>query len=98
MYRVLVDDNYHFMDESERYTLGEFSSLEEAITNARKIVDEFLFSEFKPGMTAAALFQRYVTFGEDPYIIPLGDEDEGADNFSAWGYAQQRADELCSER
>jgi hypothetical protein len=28
MYRVMVDDNFHYMDESERYTLGEFKTLD----------------------------------------------------------------------
>jgi hypothetical protein len=30
-YTVLVDDNFHYMDKDERYTLGEFESLEAAI-------------------------------------------------------------------
>jgi hypothetical protein len=27
-YTVLVDDNFNYMDESERYTLGEFADCE----------------------------------------------------------------------
>lgn len=30
-YEVYVDDNFHFMDESERYKLGAFETCEEAI-------------------------------------------------------------------
>ena len=27
-YKVFVDDNFHYMDESERYALGEYATLE----------------------------------------------------------------------
>ena len=30
-YSVYVDDNYHYQDESERYKLGDFATLDEAI-------------------------------------------------------------------
>lgn len=30
-YTVLVDDNYHYMDESEWYTMGKYASFEAAI-------------------------------------------------------------------
>jgi len=45
-YQVFVDDNFHFMDESERYNLGEFSTREEAIATCKKIVDEYLISAY----------------------------------------------------
>jgi hypothetical protein len=36
-YRIIVADNFHYMDESEHYTLGEFNTLETAIAACRKI-------------------------------------------------------------
>jgi hypothetical protein len=48
-YRVLVDDNYHYMDESERYELGEFDTLEEAVAACKKVVDAFLKDAYRPG-------------------------------------------------
>ena len=30
-YSVYVDDNYHYMDESERYKKGDYATLDEAI-------------------------------------------------------------------
>lgn len=30
-YRVMVDDNFHYMDEDERYELGIFSTADEVI-------------------------------------------------------------------
>ena len=49
---VWVADNFHFKDESERYRLAEFPTLEAAIAASKEVVDEFLFSAYQPGMTA----------------------------------------------
>ena len=91
-FKVVVDDNFHYMDESERYELGEFLTPEDAIAAAQNIVDEYLTSAYHPGMTAEALFQSYLSFGEDPFIITSGGEQEV---FSARHYAWQRCRELC---
>jgi hypothetical protein len=90
-YQVLVDDNFHYMDEDERYVLGEFQSLDSAIKACKKIVDEFLAANYKPGMTAKDLYDSYVSFGEDPFIRGSGTEKV----FSAWDYAEARCAELC---
>ena len=92
-YEVLVDDNYHYMDESERYKHGEFETLEEAISACKAIVDEFLTSSYKPGMSAAELNQLYTMFGEDPWIAGGGPGVK----FSAWDYASARVREICGE-
>jgi hypothetical protein len=92
-YRVLVDDNYHYMDESERYELGSYATLEAAIQAAKVVVDSFLASEYHPGMNASQLYKQYLTFGDDPFI--LGPEQSEI-NFSAWEYARERCEALCS--
>jgi len=85
-YTVFVDDNFHYMDEEERYKLGEFDTREEALAAAKKIVDEFLDPSYEPWMTAHEMYEGYVMFGEDPFIVP----DDPADRFSAWDYAKER--------
>ena len=94
-YKVLVDDNFHFMDESERYELGEFESLDAAIEASKRIVDEFLLSGYQPGMTAQELYQAYTGFGEDPFIVSPSTEQTEIP-FSAWDYARQRCAEMCA--
>ncbi len=89
-YVVCVDDNFHFMDESERYKLGEFDTSEAAEAAWREIVDEFLLQNHKPGCSSEDLYVMYTMFGEDPFII-----GEPACSFSAWNYAKQRAEEIC---
>lgn len=91
-YRVLVDDNFHYMDEEERYEHGSYSSLEAATVAAQAIVDEFLVEARQPGMTAGELFDQYTSFGEDPFIVAPG---ESRVLFSAWDYARRRCEELC---
>ena len=93
-YSVFVDDNFHYMDESERYLLGEFETREEAIQTAKAIVDAFLIRGYEEGMSAEKLHEQYRAYGEDPFISP---RDENAP-FSAWGYAKIRCDELCSPK
>ena len=90
-FKVFVDDNYHYQDESERYKQGEYKSYEAAVTACKLIVDQYLASAFKAGMSAAELYKSYVSFGEDPFVVP---GTEGA-SFSAWDYAKQHCSEIC---
>lgn len=92
-YTVMVDDNFHYMEEDERRTLGTFVTLEEALAACRGVVDRWLAEHCAPGMTAAELYSQYVSFGDDPFI--LGDEDGARCSFSAWDYAKKRAEALC---
>lgn len=87
-YTVYVDDNFHYQDEEERYTLGIFRTEEEAINAAKKIVDEFLQSQNKSGTTVDELYELYCGFGESPWI--------SFSIFNAWNYAKQRCSEICN--
>lgn len=94
MYTVMVDDNYHFMDEHERYALGTFATREAAVAAAQAVVETFLQSARRPGLTAEALYAQYVAFGEDPFIVgPAGE----AVTFSAWTYARERCEALAHD-
>jgi hypothetical protein len=89
-YLVRVDDNARYMDESARYTLGQYETLTDAQAAARTLVDADLASFYQPGMSADELFRYHVTFGADPFIVP---DDERT--FSARDYARARCDEMC---
>jgi hypothetical protein len=91
-FELFVDDNYHYMDEESRYKVGAFASYSEALARAKAIVDEFLENSHEPGMTSKELFEGYVGFGEDPFIVPRGEP-----YFSAWEYARSRCLELCRD-
>jgi hypothetical protein len=90
-YEVLVDDNFHYMDEEYRYKLGEFRDCQGAIAACKKIVDEFLLANYRPGMASGELWQQYSFFGEDPFISTT----DGNCRFSAWSYARERCKAIC---
>jgi hypothetical protein len=88
---VYVDDNFHYMDEDERYVLGTFDSYDTAVTACRKIVDNFL--EANDAKSADEMFESYVSFGEDPWIKGRPTM-LNQPNFSARKYAGERCTEL----
>jgi hypothetical protein len=90
-YKVMVDDNFHYMDEGERYQFGVFPTVEEAIAACKSIVDEDLTWALTPGMTASELYESYIQFGSDPFIVPIIPGDERV-KFSAWGYAKEQSE------
>lgn len=88
-YSVYVDDNFHYMDESERYKLGDFDDCSQAIAACKAVVDNFL-AECEGRSTAEELYKQYTSFGSDPWIRT----DDPNCKFSAWSYAEQRCSEL----
>jgi hypothetical protein len=96
-YKVLVNDNSHYMNESERFEHGIFASADEAVAACKTIVDEDLDTMWRPGTTAAALYRLYVSFGPDPFSVPTNPDDPSVD-FSAWTYAKERCEEIASTR
>jgi hypothetical protein len=51
-YKVLINDNAHYMDESERADHGVFVNADEAVAACKEIVDDDLNAMWKPGTTA----------------------------------------------
>jgi hypothetical protein len=94
-YKVMVDDNFHFMEEDERHEHGIFPTAEEALAACRAIVDRDLEARLKPGMSAQALYGAYEMSGSDPFIVATGDAPKIS--FSAWDYAKQRSAELAPD-
>ena len=94
IYKVLIDDNFHYQDGFERVTEGVFATADEALAACRAIVDGFLTDAFQPGMSSEALFEHYTTFGEDPFVLPV-DAKSPRVKFSAWDYARQRCEEIA---
>ena len=74
-YRVMIDDNFHFMEQDERAEHGTFNTAADAIAAAKALVDASLKHLFKPGMAADALLEEYFAFGQDPFVMaPPGGE------------------------
>lgn len=92
-YRVCIDDNFHYMDASERSDSGIYSNAQEAIAAAQQIVDKSLRHLYKPGFTPERLYDDYQDFGDDPFIV----SDDQNCKFSAWTYAKSRCAAVCAE-
>lgn len=82
-YKVRIYDNFHYMDASESWVSGEFSTYEEALAHAQLIVRESC-AEFAYDMG------QYCLFGDDPAIEGPSD---GRPLFSARDYARQICDQ-----
>jgi hypothetical protein len=95
MYEVRIDDNFHFADEAERVTHGQFETAAEAVAACRFIVDEFLVGALEPGMSATALYDLYTSFGDDPFVVSA-DPKASSVGFSAWQYARERCAMLAA--
>ena len=96
-YKVMVDDNFHYMEEDERWEYGTFATAAAAFAACRKVVDESLIAEYRPGITATQLYDRYTSFGDEPFIVaPPGAAEDVS--FSARDYARSRVEALCAAR
>ena len=71
-YKVYIDDNYHSMDESERYEVGSYNSLEKALEKCKKITIRSLEDLYEKGITPEKLSAQWSMFGEDPFIVGGG--------------------------
>lgn len=89
VYEVYVDDNFHFMDEDERYKKGEYETEDEAIAVMKAIVDECIIPAYNanPTVSAESLYNGYTMFGDDPFC-PMS-------RFSSWDYAKELCNDLC---
>jgi len=80
---------------SEVRRIGEYSTAEEAIATAQKMVDEFMRRTFKPGMNPEKLYTLYKTEGEYPFVFRDDDKTVNVPGFNHAHYARVRAGEVC---
>ena len=91
-YSVMVDDNFHYMDEEQRYEFGTFATYEEAVAACKKIVDEELRDMLKQGTKPEALSATWALYGSDPFIVG------GPRRFSARDYVAEKVQDLRGDR
>ena len=89
-FKIFVDDNYHYMDESERYAAGSYDSLDEAVNKCKELTIKSLENLYEKGITPEKLQIQWSMFGEDPYVFG----GCGAVPFSARRFVST---ELCKE-
>ena len=87
-------EGLHAADDQVR-RIGETESLDEAIAVAKRTIDEFLASEFKPGMPADELYCKYRNFGVVPCIFRDDGETMNIRGFDHLQYATARCIAIC---
>lgn len=93
IYEIFIDDNYHYMDESERIKGKTYITASKALAAAQQIVDDCLRDLYRNGLSSGELYDLYVSSGKDPFIITSDDSCK----FSAWDYAKSRCQDVCKE-
>ena len=91
-YMLFVDENFLYHNKAERYLKGVYEDCETAVSECKKIVDDFLMKIYGTGKTEQELWEYYTRWGEEPWVM---EEDADSDcGFSAWEYANRRVKEL----
>lgn len=94
-YRLVVYDNFHYMDDDEPYQKGEYETYELALADAKAMVESFLEFNWKTGMTPDQLIDVFNDFGEEPTIIPRNNDN--GEIFSARKYVKDIAESICAK-
>jgi len=68
-YKVFIDDNYHYMDASERSAVGSYDSLDEALVKCKEITVSSLNDLYEKGISPEKLSAQWSMFGEDPFVV-----------------------------
>ncbi len=94
-YRLVVYDNFHYMDDDEPYEKGEYETYELALADAKLMIESFLEFNWKNGMTPDQLIDVFNDFGEEPTIIPRNNDN--GEIFSARKYVKEIAESICKK-
>lgn len=88
----------HNQPQQQVRRVGEYETVEEAITVAKKAIEQFLRREFKRGMDAGKLFSLYEARGEHMFIFQDKANTLNVPGFEHRTYAMSRAEEICRGR
>lgn len=72
---------------------GFFKERNDAVAAAQRVVDAWLFRNFKRGLSAPSLLEKYLDVGEIPSIFGDQSRTQGS-GFDYTEYALKRANEL----
>jgi hypothetical protein len=91
-YYLRIYDNFHYMEEEEAVNHGEYKTAQEALIEAKKIVNDFIQQALKSGTPVDQLMSSYIEFGEDPVVRSTDKKD--VPFFSARDYAESIVNDL----
>lgn len=88
----------HHEPETKVRRVGEYDTLDDAVSSSKRIIDVFLRGAFRPGMESRALLARYQDKAEHPYIFRDDENTFNVPGFNHLHYATTRSSDICSGR
>ena len=86
----------HDEPETKVRRIGEYDTLEDAISTSKRVIDVYLRTAYRPGMEPRTLLSRYQDKGEHPYIFRNDDNTFNVPGFNHIHYATTRSNDICS--
>jgi hypothetical protein len=94
LWRVMVSDNFDFMDEDEPASCGgSYLTYEEALARAKGIVEASI--QNSQGITPDEIYDHYMSFGDDAFILAPAGTMQPEPLFSSWNYAEELAGKVA---
>lgn len=88
----------HHEPETKVRRVGEYDTLDDAVSSSKRIIDVFLRGAFRPGMESRTLLARYQDKAEHPYIFRDDENTFNVPGFNHLHYATTRSSDICSGR
>jgi len=88
----------HNEPEQQVRRVGEYETVEEAFTVAKKAIEQFLRGKYQRGMAAGELFSLYEKQGEHMFVFQDEAGTFNVPGFDHLKYARSRAEEICRKR
>lgn len=82
---------YEVNNREERWEVGAFRVVSEAVAAAKAMVDNFLLRNHKAQLRGRQLYEQFVQYGPDVYVDASIEEPV----FLGWEYARRRVRQLC---
>ncbi|HEY0369456.1 MAG TPA: hypothetical protein VGC85_07650 [Chthoniobacterales bacterium] len=82
---------YEIAGREERWEVGTFRFVSEAVVAAKALVDSFLLRHHKTQLRGRQLYDHFVKYGPDVYV----DAAIAEPVFLGWEYARRRVRQLC---
>lgn len=92
-WRVMVSDNFDFMDDDAPSCAGSYPTYEAALARAKGIVEASIKNS--QGTTADEIYDHYTSFGDDAFILAPAGTKQPEPLFSSWTYAEELAGKVA---
>jgi hypothetical protein len=94
-FHLIIHNNFQYSDVSEIDDACSYSTYEDALFRVKALIDKFLVTNWKRGISPEELLAIFNLFGNDPSII--SDDYVEYEHFSARNYSIKRVKVICQK-